>query len=62
MAETWPPPGKGKGHGKGGDNGQPPLPPSLWFSIRLPGEKAIETEALVHCAHGLDAPNGREKN
>lgn len=60
MAETWPPTGKSRG--KGADNGQPPLPPSLWFSIRLPGEKAIETEALVHCAHGLDAPNGRGKH
>ena len=57
MAETWPPPGKPRG--KGGDSGQPPLPPSLWFSIRLPGQDAIETEALVHCAHALEAPGGR---
>lgn len=57
MAETWPP--AGEKSGKGGIDGQPPLPPSLWFSIRLPGQDAIETEALVHCAHVLGAPEGR---
>lgn len=33
---------------------QPPLPPSLWFSLTLPGHPPIETEALVHCAHSLE--------
>lgn len=59
MAETWPPAGKPRG--KGGSDEQPPLPPSLWFSLRLPGQEAIETEALVHCAHVLEAPNGRRE-
>lgn len=59
MAETWPPPKAASG--KDASDGQPPLPPSLWFSIRLPGQDAIETEALVHCAHVLPPPKGREK-
>lgn len=58
-AETWPP-AKAVG-GKDASDGQPPLPPSLWFSIRLPGQDAIETEALVHCAQVLGPPKGRKK-
>lgn len=58
MSETWPSGEKGGG-GSGEDNEQPPLPPSLWFSIRLPGQEPIETETLVHCAHVLEAPKGR---
>lgn len=53
MAETWPP--GGEGGGEGGDGKQPPLPPSLRFSVRLPGQEAVETETLVHCAHVLEA-------
>ncbi len=55
---TWPP--AGAGAGKDGGNGQAPLPPALWFSIRLPGQEAIVTEALVHCAHVLGPPKGRK--
>ena len=52
MAETWPPEAKE-------GNKQPPLPTSLWFSIRLPGQAPIETETLVHCAQVLASPQGR---
>ncbi len=53
MPETWP-----RGGGGGQDaSGQPPLPPSLRFSLALPGQSPLETEALVHCAHPLEPRN-----
>lgn len=50
LPETWPP---AEGGNKDSTE-QPPLPPSLWFSLALPGQSPIETETLVHCAHPLE--------
>ena len=53
MAEGWPPEDS-----EGDSDEQPPLPPSLWFSLQWGDEAAIETESLVQCSHPLEPPAG----
>lgn len=53
MAGEWPPEEEQSSPGT-----QPPLPPSLWFSLQWEGGDAVETESLVQCAHALEAPEG----
>ena len=51
-ATAWPPPGTEK----------PVLPPSLRFSLVLPGEVPIHTEVLIQTANGIRSPIERDTN
>lgn len=46
-ADVWPLPSAAT------DPDAPVLPPSLLFTLRLPGSPPLSTETLVHCAHSL---------
>ena len=50
--EEWPPPKS---------SGKPTLPPSLRFSLSLPGQPPLQTEVLVQAAVGIPSPIERRE-